>query len=316
MLSLTESNFVIASRFLQHVTLSGVIMGVLWGSYIDFATSLFVYATCVLTAQGHVVITAPRVKCFVIANYIAAIPLSLSRYPVDGEGMVVRQLCLAWQFVLVGLYMHSRLHITAQVALLLAEIVCRPPALALSQAGTAVAVSALSVTLEQSLRQSFALQLRSKGLKSDALGGIQLMDHATEMVLQVDASTSQQNVRQLHLNFLSSDAAGTADGMLSLRKLVRPTDWESVRACVSSYAEAAHQQNVEPLRLPSFQIRSLGHPRGYILPEDARLHISKSTSQRGRQLRRLWLSLQLPKARAAREPPKDEARLPSIAEME
>eukprot|EP00434_Breviolum_minutum_P044372 symbB.v1.2.039623.t1/scaffold6689.1/size16162/1 len=66
---------------------------------------------------------------------------------------------------------------------------------------------------------------------------IQLCKELQEMTLLVDATTPLFDVEQAHLSFLrQSDEADS--GMLSLRRLVRPTDWGTVQAQLREFALA------------------------------------------------------------------------------
>ena len=66
-----------------------------------------------------------------------------------------------------------------------------------------------------------------------------------EMFLLVDVKSELHDVHQVELNFRrqeafssSEDPSGLQSGMPSLRKLVKPMDWEKVRSTVTSFAKA------------------------------------------------------------------------------
>ena len=92
----------------------------------------------------------------------------------------------------------------------------------------------------------------------------------------------------MHLNYKPSDA------MPNLRKLVRPTDWEKVRAKITKYVE--HSERHEPVAtaMRSMWIRRLDKPGKYMQSKKAMLYFSSTGRQKQDDrpsLRRLWLNL-------------------------
>eukprot|EP00913_Durusdinium_trenchii_P011797 g11079.t1 len=71
-----------------------------------------------------------------------------------------------------------------------------------------------------------------------------------EMFLLVDVDTELQDVQQVELNFKRQEEpldvpSGLHSGMPSLRKLVKPMDWEKVRSKVSKFVEKSMRGDVE-----------------------------------------------------------------------
>ena len=62
---------------------------------------------------------------------------------------------------------------------------------------------------------------------------LQSIPQLSAMMFLIDTSKPQQEVEQVHLNYHRSTQNG--DGMPSLRKFVRPTDWETFRRKVMHY---------------------------------------------------------------------------------
>ena len=89
---------------------------------------------------------------------------------------------------------------------------------------------------------------------------IQLCKELQEMALLVDATTPLFDVEQAHLSFLrQSDEADS--GMLSLRRLVRPTDWGTVQAQLREFALADEStpthRNVLKMKFPGLTYKSM-----------------------------------------------------------
>ena len=67
----------------------------------------------------------------------------------------------------------------------------------------------------------------------------------SDIVMLLDSSSPQKDIKQLHMNYSrSKNGRSSADGMPSLRKLIRPTDWESVHASVTAYAAKCGRPSV------------------------------------------------------------------------
>ena len=118
MLTLTEENFVIASRFLQHGMFLATIMYECMGAPRFAGLCFMFYATFLVIAKGHIKMTAARVKGFVILNYITFLPVLFAGdlFAALGRPEVLDQLKMAYRFILVVLYVDGRLHLPAQFA--------------------------------------------------------------------------------------------------------------------------------------------------------------------------------------------------------
>ncbi|CAE7185772.1 ISA3 [Symbiodinium pilosum] len=115
----------------------------------------------------------------------------------------------------------------------------------------------------------------------------------SDIVLLIDPTTSQKEIRQAHLNFKRERRSNEED-IPSLRRLARPTDWESIRAAVSKYAHKAGQSSVDPKFLPPMWIRRLDKPNKYMLARQPKLYFSGTHGSTGNdrsKASRLWLAL-------------------------
>ena len=99
------------------------------------------------------------------------------------------------------------------------------------------------------------------------------------MMFLIDASKKHQHVRQVHLKY---EEVSDSTDMPSLRKFIRPTDWESVRSKVKRYAEeaSAHRETTEPKYLrPGLCFRVLDDPRKYMFARVAKLSARADSGQ-------------------------------------
>ena len=71
---------------------------------------------------------------------------------------------------------------------------------------------------------------------SQATALLQICKELQEMTLMIDANTQLLDVEQAHLSFLRESQDGDAS-MPSLRRLVQPTDWGSVRDELTEFAQ-------------------------------------------------------------------------------
>lgn len=111
----------------------------------------------------------------------------------------------------------------------------------------------------------------------------------SDIVMLLDASSPQKDIKQLHMNYSRSKGGrSSADGMPSLRKLVRPTDWESVHTSVTAYAAKSGRPSVSEKILGPVCIRRPDGPHKFMVAKQARLYFS---SNKDGVASRLWLSL-------------------------
>ena len=135
---------------------------------------------------------------------------------------------------------------------------------------------------------------------------LQASPNLAEMMLLVDTTKRHQHVRQVHLKY--EEVADSAD-MPSLRRFIRPTDWESVRSKVKLYAEDVSTGAGEPKYLSKgLCFRMLDDPRKYMLARVAKLSARSQVDQGSRsptgRINELWLYLTdfvVPECRAASE---------------
>ncbi|CAK9018638.1 unnamed protein product [Durusdinium trenchii] len=130
-----------------------------------------------------------------------------------------------------------------------------------------------------------------------------------EMFLLVDVTTELQDIQQAQLNFLrdmSSETSSLHSSMPSLRKLVKPTDWEQVRSSVARFARKAQRSEatggtnlLKGLRGMSVQLPGQS---GWLIPEEATLHHVPNSQK-------VWLYLK------GLRPEKKPRRLPTLEEI-
>ena len=110
-----------------------------------------------------------------------------------------------------------------------------------------------------------------------------------EMTLLVDADTLLQDVQEAHLKFRRCEApddlgAGLQSSMPSLRKLVKPTDWEKIRSTVATFVERALQDpTVQSRVIKRMSLQLPGH-FGRVIAEEA-------TLKRYPRDRKVWLHM-------------------------
>lgn len=124
-----------------------------------------------------------------------------------------------------------------------------------------------------------------------------------EMTLLVDVNTELQDVQEAHLRFLRCDepadlASALQSSMPSLRKLVKPTEWERVRSSATRFAESA-------LRNPSIQPKVM-KKMTIQLPGQSRVIAAEASLKRFPDALKVWLHLKgLRPEKPRRQPPLD-----------
>ncbi|CAK9100703.1 Putative GTP cyclohydrolase URC1 [Durusdinium trenchii] len=118
-----------------------------------------------------------------------------------------------------------------------------------------------------------------------------------EMFLLVDVDTELQDVQQVELNFKRQEEpldvpSGLHSGMPSLRKLVKPMDWEKVRSKVSKFVEKSMRGDVEVQgkSMNPMTVQLPGHS-GWLVVEEASLHPSqdaKAASRKAAEIHESW----------------------------
>ena len=146
--------------------------------------------------------------------------------------------------------------------------------------------------LRQALHRRGLMPPRPKSTTSDASGSslLRSLPALTEIMLLVDASKPHQDVQQVHLNYKPSAARSEVSEIPSLRKFIRPTDWETVRRQVRHYAgKVSSQSSVEPKHLKqAVWFRMLDNPSRYMLARTAKLSKRNSASETDSKL---WIYL-------------------------
>ena len=151
-----------------------------------------------------------------------------------------------------------------------------------------------SSTLLRLRRQSRSMP--AKSMHSDGFAGCMFtsMPHLFEMIVLLDPASLHHNIKQMHLNYKRSKDSQD-DVMPSLRKLVRPTDWEKVRTKIAKYVD--HSQRHEPVAktMRSMWIRRLDQPDKYVQAKKVTLYFSSTGRQKKDDekpnLGNLWLNL-------------------------
>ncbi|CAE7487945.1 ISA3, partial [Symbiodinium necroappetens] len=99
----------------------------------------------------------------------------------------------------------------------------------------------------------------------------------SDIVMLLDASSPQKDIKQLHMNYRRCKGGrSSADGMPSLRKLVRPTDWESVHTSVTAYAAKSGRPSVSEKTLGPVCIRRPDGPHKFMVAKQAKLYFSSN----------------------------------------
>lgn len=97
-----------------------------------------------------------------------------------------------------------------------------------------------------------------------------------DMTLMVDADTELHDVQQAELNFKRNERpnlpSGLQSSMPSLRKLLKPTDWEKVRSQVARFVEmASASPSIEAKVLRRISLQLPGQ-NGWLKVEEASIH--------------------------------------------
>ena len=119
-----------------------------------------------------------------------------------------------------------------------------------------------------------------------------------EMTLLIDVDTDFQDVKQAHLNFKRDEEEDVSSSMMpSLRKLVKPTEWEEMRLSVLHFVDRALQNPaIEPKELRKMAVQLPGQS-GWFSVDEAFLH-------RIQGARNVWLQLKgFHPEKAKRRPP-------------
>ena len=98
-----------------------------------------------------------------------------------------------------------------------------------------------------------------------------------EMTLLVSVGTELQDVLEAHVRFERREEVGDSPSALqssmpSLRKLVKPTDWENIRSEVLWFAERAMDDPTTPPKVMNKLAVQLPGQRGWLVAEDAALN--------------------------------------------
>ncbi|CAK9056274.1 unnamed protein product [Durusdinium trenchii] len=107
--------------------------------------------------------------------------------------------------------------------------------------------------------------------------GVHACPELQEMFLLVDAASQLQDVEQVELNFRRHEEpydlpSALRSSMPSLRRLVKPTDWEQVRSKVARFAEKSSQDpDLSPKKIHSLAVQLPGQS-GWLMVELATLH--------------------------------------------
>ncbi|CAE6962511.1 unnamed protein product [Symbiodinium sp. CCMP2592] len=146
------------------------------------------------------------------------------------------------------------------------------------------------------VRSSLALRRQGRPATSITSEGsaasiLQTLPQLKEMMLLVEAAREHQDVCQVHLNYKASSPEDPE--MPSLRKFIRPTDWESVRARVRGFGEkAAKDPNLKPKHFSkTVWFRVMDQPGRYMQAKKANLKVHDRASASSREDIKVWLHL-------------------------
>ncbi|CAJ1407184.1 unnamed protein product [Effrenium voratum] len=93
----------------------------------------------------------------------------------------------------------------------------------------------------------------------------QNMPELTEMTMLVDPKTQFFDVNQVHMSFKRhSDDVDTSSRMPTVKKFVRPTDWETIRAKLTKWSK----EELGPRRMKRMRVRSPDDGKNFIVAQD------------------------------------------------
>lgn len=115
-----------------------------------------------------------------------------------------------------------------------------------------------------------------------------------EMTLLVDVSTDLHDVQEAHMRFRRQsdepdELSALQSGMPSMRKFVKPTDWEKLRSRVSSFAEEYVQNpSIAPKAIKKLALRMLGErPTKFVSVQETFI----KAYQGGTEAPKVWLHM-------------------------
>ena len=268
--ALTEENFVLACRLLQHVTFSSVIMYVVLGKPAYVLGCFVTYMAFMMISKGYVNMTIPSIKKFLIVNYLAFIPFMWAGDGLDPIGRLAgrEQLCVAWRCVLVLLHVDSGLHTPAQLGLSFAETAFYlrargwdqfALACILSQVYTAAMAITLCVVLEYYLRQRFEAQFRSSDAESITSGFRRMLRGICDGEVLLDGNWKVQGSNCLNR-------------LLSTQDKLRGKDFQDLLM----------PEEDEQRRFKDFMASSTGHEQGLLDLAPACMRVSLVDSHQAR----------------------------------
>ena len=160
-----------------------------------------------------------------------------------------------------------------------------------------------------------ARQSSQRGPRSDASSGgslVRMVSDIEELMLLV----REEHVCQLHIKFRepeSHPATGESPESVSgcrplLRNLVRPTDWETVRAAIEKFSSGRQR---DKMNLPSLWVKAFDRSAAYIQSRQASLQPCKDFTRR--KSGHLWLHLN--KLRHEERAPRPPSELADLAEL-
>ncbi|CAE7385496.1 klhl36 [Symbiodinium sp. CCMP2456] len=115
---------------------------------------------------------------------------------------------------------------------------------------------------------------------------LQTVSNLEELMMLVH-DKDQQPVSQIHLKYRESSSSSTQGDsqMPDLRSLIRPTDWETVRASIARHAAGDHCS----MELPRIWVKAFDRQSGYVQARRVSLKPCKDTARPRRGY--LWLHL-------------------------
>lgn len=98
-----------------------------------------------------------------------------------------------------------------------------------------------------------------------------LPEDLEEMTLLVDVSTDLHDVREAHMRFRRqseedpNELSALQSGMPSMRKFVKPTDWEKIRNRATTFAEESlHNPALAPKAVKKLALRMPEDPTKFV----------------------------------------------------
>eukprot|EP00439_Symbiodinium_sp_Y106_P012793 s1362_g1.t2 len=160
------------------------------------------------------------------------------------------------------------------------------------------------------LRNSVVVRPQARSQASSVSGGslLQTVSNLEELMMLVH-DRDQQPVSQIHFKYRESSSSSAAGDSLmpALKSLIRPTDWETVRASIARHAAGDHCL----MELPRLYVKAFDRQSGFVQARHVSLKPCRDTSRSRRG--HLWLHFR--DLRLVEKPQRAPSELADLAEL-